>query len=285
MELPERVRRNIHKMLHAAGHKPRAPRLMSTGQAAKLFSVKPDTVLKWIKKGRLEATRTPGGHYRIEEERLRSLPCLPDAGRPLPLEPSPSAGLSRPLRCWEYLSERGEIRQDCLNCVVYRVRAAWCFEVIGLGGDVGHAMQFCGTTCENCAYYQRVTGQAINALIVTSDDELIRSLRTDPTQGISLRFARNGYETSAIIGDFRPAFVVVDEEVVIGGEPGLLDCLAGDPRVPGLKIVLAAESGTASLGSRKDVVRVIEKPFDKRGIAAVIHSFPVEALPAGARLT
>ena len=40
---------------------------LTAGKAALLCSVKPDTVLKWIKKGRLPAIRTVGGHYRVEE--------------------------------------------------------------------------------------------------------------------------------------------------------------------------------------------------------------------------
>ena len=38
---------------------------ISTGKAAKMLSVTPDAVLKWIKKGKIPARRTPGGHYRI----------------------------------------------------------------------------------------------------------------------------------------------------------------------------------------------------------------------------
>ena len=40
--------------------------LLTTGQAAKLCSVTPDTILKWLKRGRLNGVRTAGGHYRIE---------------------------------------------------------------------------------------------------------------------------------------------------------------------------------------------------------------------------
>ncbi len=39
--------------------------LLTTGQAAKLCEVTPDTVLKWIRKGRLRGGRTAGGHFRI----------------------------------------------------------------------------------------------------------------------------------------------------------------------------------------------------------------------------
>lgn len=46
---------------------------ISTGQAAKICAVTPDTVLKWIKGGRLNARRTPGGHYRIDRRDLQEL--------------------------------------------------------------------------------------------------------------------------------------------------------------------------------------------------------------------
>ena len=47
------------------------PYLLTTGQAAKLCEVVPDTILKWIRKGRLRGTRTAGGHYRINPRDLQ----------------------------------------------------------------------------------------------------------------------------------------------------------------------------------------------------------------------
>ena len=44
--------------------------MLSTGKVAKLRSVTPDTVLKWIKGGQLPAIRTAGGHYRIARRDL-----------------------------------------------------------------------------------------------------------------------------------------------------------------------------------------------------------------------
>ncbi len=38
---------------------------LTTGEAAAIFDVDPDTVLRWIKSGEIPAIRTPGGHYRI----------------------------------------------------------------------------------------------------------------------------------------------------------------------------------------------------------------------------
>ena len=44
---------------------------VSTGQAAKLCGVKPDTILKWIKKDKIYAFQTAGGHYRIHKDKLK----------------------------------------------------------------------------------------------------------------------------------------------------------------------------------------------------------------------
>ena len=43
---------------------------LTTFQAADILSVTPDSILKWIKSGKLKARRTPGGHYRIPRENV-----------------------------------------------------------------------------------------------------------------------------------------------------------------------------------------------------------------------
>lgn len=248
------------------------PNLLTTGQAAKLCSVTPDTILKWIKKGRLSGVRTAGGHYRIER---RALEPLIVSKRPAE---SPSGQLpecySRNLHCWEYLSDRGTVRDDCRQCVVYRVRAARCFLMAGLEQNVGHARQFCQGSCEDCVYYRRVQGLATNVLVITSDDELIDRLAGEEDDGITLRVARSGYEASAIIQSFQAAFVVVDQEVLTAGESGLLECLSKDPRLPGVRLVLAVQHGRGGARAHETyedaVWSVIEKPFGLRQIAVEI---------------
>jgi excisionase family DNA binding protein len=49
----------------------REPNLPNTGETAKIHSVTPDTVLKWINFGKLQAQRTAGGHYRIDPAEFR----------------------------------------------------------------------------------------------------------------------------------------------------------------------------------------------------------------------
>ena len=255
------------------------PVLLTTGQAARICAVTPDTILKWLKKGRLSGVRTAGGHYRIERrelERLAVLPC-PAVGPSQPI-----SGDLQGMRCWEYLSDRGAVRENCRQCVVFRVRASRCFLMAGLGSEVGHARQFCQSSCEDCVYYRRVRGVATNVLVVTSDDELAGRLTGEENKDMTLRFAHNAYEASAIISEFRPAFAVIDVECVPEGDAELVDSLATDPRVPGLKIIIVVPSGMTPWKRRRPkknlVVSVLEKPCGSRPIAAVIDSYPVDSL-------
>jgi len=48
-------------------------KFLTTGQMAKLLSVTPDTVLKWIKRDKLPALRTAGGHYFVLNKKIPSL--------------------------------------------------------------------------------------------------------------------------------------------------------------------------------------------------------------------
>ena len=255
------------------------PILLTTGQAARLCSVTPDTILKWLKKGRLIGVRTAGGHYRIERRELE----------PFIASPCSAAGPSRPipgylqgLRCWEYLSDRGDVRDDCRQCVVFQVRAARCFLMAGLESEVGHARQFCQNSCDDCVYYRRLRGMATNVLVISDDDELVDRLTGEENREITLRFARNAYEASAIIGEFRPAFAVIVVECVPAGDAELIESLAADPRAPGLKIIIVAPSGMTPWRRRRpkqdSVVSVLEKPCGSRPIAAVIDSYQVDSL-------
>ena len=254
------------------------PRLLTTGQAARICSVTPDTILKWIKKGLLSGVRTAGGHYRIEHRDLETLIASLRPAR------SPSHQLPKcspqGLRCWEYLGRGGTIRDDCRKCVVYRVRAARCFLMAGLGSDIGHARRFCRDSCEDCVYYRRVKGLSTNVLVISSDGQFIDRLVAEKNESITLRFAQNAYEASAIIPDFQPAFAVIDVESIPAGHAELLDSLAADPRVPGLKITLVVPPGMTGRKRYRpkndQVVSVLEKPFGSRRIAAVIDDFPVD---------
>ena len=255
--------------------------LLTTGQAAKYCSVTPDTILKWIKKGLLHGVRTAGGHYRIQRRDIEAFVSLPPSEESPPSQPAECC--SENLRCWDFLSDRGAVRDDCRQCVVYRVRAARCFLMAGMEEDVGHVRRFCQGSCEDCGYYRRVNGLAANVLVITSDDDLVDQLVGEENGNITLRFARNAYEASATIHDFRPAFAVIDTEHLSAGGTELLSSLTSDPRVPGLRVILVVPPGTSGRTRRRPenelVVGILEKPFGTgRIVAAVTKCRPVGSL-------
>jgi excisionase family DNA binding protein len=266
--------------------------LLTTGQAAKLCAVTPDTVLKWIKKGRLAATRTAGGHFRVALPDLR--PFLAGFGQPetgpqdrtLPLLIPSQDGTKEDhgeAPCWEFLADDGEVREACRQCVVYRVRATRCFLMAGLETDVGHSLQFCEGSCENCGYFRRIQGKDTQVLFISSDDELVNRLDWFEEDSISLKFARNGYEASALVQDFRPEIAIIDMEGLPDQGFGLLDSIAADPRLPHVRVILVIPLGSMTRMLQRPrhrlVVSLLEKPQLCDRIAEVVRGSLQEMVP------
>jgi excisionase family DNA binding protein len=249
--------------------------LLTTGKAARLCSVKPDTVLKWIKKGRLRASRTAGGHYRVEE---RDVATLLSQDHTCDDEWEKRATLcSRPMRCWEYMNHGPG--SECKECVVYQVRATWCFRMANLVRGTGHAKRFCTGVCQECPYYRRVHRLPTNVLVVTRDEALIQDLAKRKGESIDFRFARRGYDASAIIAVFRPAFVILDQAVLDNLGLALLDALATDPRASGTRIIVAIRKGLMGCRIRSSAVyAAVEEPFNADEIVSIIDRIPVETL-------
>lgn len=249
--------------------------LLTTGKTARLCSVKPDTVLKWIKKGRLRASRTLGGHYRIEE---RDLAALLSEEHPREQGREERAALcARPMRCWEYMNHGPG--SECENCVAFQVRAAWCFRLANVVRGNGHAKRFCSGVCQECPYYRRVHGLATNVLVITQDESLIQELAKRGNGSVDFRFARRGYDASAIVAVFRPAFVVLDQAVLESLGVALLGDLASDPRTCGTRILVAVRKGAVGFRLRSAAVyATVEEPFDADEIVAIINRIPIEAM-------
>jgi len=249
--------------------------LLTTGKAAQLCSVKPDTVLKWIKKGRLPASRTAGGHYRVEERALTSLLSEPD--QPGNEHNTSSSLCSRPMRCWEYMNYGPG--DECRECVVYRVRATWCFRMVNVVRGAGHGKRFCNGICQECPYYRRVHGLPSNVLVITRDEALIQDLAKRESDAIAFRFARRDYDASAIVAVFRPAFVILDQAILETLGPTLLDELTADPRTSGARMVVAIRKGAMGYRVRNGAVfATVEEPFSADDIVAIVNRIPVETL-------
>ena len=249
---------------------------LTTGEAARLCSVERDTVLKWIKRGRIRASRTAGGHYRISSRDLDRL-----------LAPSPrKPALAAPLRCWEYLAVEGRIRNECRKCVAYQAGAVWCYRLRRWPGLDSGLMCFGPKSCEDCPYYRQVAGLPPRVLVVTVDTGLRRALEpADPS--VALSFARNAYEAARIVPELWPALVVIDDEVDRGGGLALLESLLSDRSLIGLRAIYAAGSksrraAAARVKRRCSLLAVLKKPFGLSAIREVLAKIPIETPPGEA---
>jgi excisionase family DNA binding protein len=225
-----------------------------------MVSVKADTILKWIKSGKLRATRTAGGHHRVDSQDLRQ--CLESVAA--------DNGQGQCQRCWEYLARGAPVREACRECIVFRARAGRCFELRRTAPELPQAGVFCLESCEDCAYYQRVTGRTLRVLVVSRSESLAAELAVRPAGVATFKLARNGYEASALIGAFRPSFAVVDAQGV-SDVTSLVRCLLEDPRVPGLQVFCTAGGNTMPPG-----VAAIKEPLSAEGVERALRSVPVE---------
>ena len=220
---------------------------LSTGQASKSLSVTPDTILKWIKQGRISALRTPGGHYRISREDINAL--LNQKEQTTFATPLSTSEKSL-LYCWEFFAGESEVKQGCLDCLVYRSQALKCFEMNHLSKDVGFKGLSNSSSCRKCSYFRYQLGRPFNVLVITDNDSCRESLLRDSRgkgERIDLQFANCEYEYSLLIDRFRPDFVVLDCAMLEDKCRELCHHLANDPRIQGSTIILATPARRLSI--------------------------------------
>ncbi len=244
---------------------------LSTGQAARLYSVTPDTVLKWIRSGRLQARRTVGGHHRIASQDLQSFV----GGRPVSRPALVPSAPHRPFRyCWEY-NGKGKLLDGCKECVVYLMRAQRCYEVVRFAPPGTHTKLFCKGTCDDCDYYRRVHAQSTNVLVLTDNRCLATALRDGAsTAPFKLEITDCEYSCSALVEGYRPDYVVID--CSLGPERSRDMCvhLLQDPRIPYVRVIMAAEENEILIDCDKEVFARIEKPFGVEQITSCIRGVP-----------
>ncbi len=239
----------------------------TTGQAAELCSVTPDTVLKWIRAGKLKANRTPGGHHRIPRSAL--LPLLKsDAGASL----SKHKGAGSFQYCWEFNSKAGKITSDCRNCVVYRSGTLRCYEMIGLPVEAGHSRQFCQGSCDECEYYKMVHGHRPGVLVVTDKKRSRTAFERDAREvNFDLQITDCEYRCSMLVEKFRPDYVVIDCSIGSERSQEFANLLLEDPRIPLVRIILAGNRDEIPRECDKIVFAFIERPFTAHALADIIR--------------
>ncbi len=242
-------------------------RYITTSAAAKLCAVTPDTVLKWIRTGRLPARRTAGGHNRIDRADLDRImhPSIPAVDR---IEP---AGRRRFRYCWEF-NGNGRLLEACRCCAVYLLRARRCYELARVAPGAVQPRVFCESGCAQCAYYREVHDQEINVLVITNDQALMREMRSAMAEAsFNLEIADCEYSASAVLSRFKADFAFVDCSLGRRASRDIIRHLKQDPRVPFIRVVLAGNPGQAPAGCEKEIFARIERPLSLKDITECIE--------------
>lgn len=235
---------------------------MTTTQAAKLLSVSPDTVLKWVKAGKIESTRTLGGHFRIPRSALD--PTEPSSVEREEFDETESRYTTFQY-CWEYLAGDGLFRPECRECITYRSRSRRCYELRGLPEGMGCLRVYCKSTCEECEYYRMVHGQGLNVIILSESGRLLTDWDlADEIDGLRVRSAINEYECSRMIQDFRPDYIVVDCALGRRRTGTVCRSLFNDARIPVVRIILSSRVKQLKEYCDMETCGWITRPFTMR---------------------
>ncbi|MFC1728931.1 helix-turn-helix domain-containing protein [candidate division KSB1 bacterium] len=230
---------------------------LTTTEAAKLLAVSSDCVLRWVRNGKIKSYRTPGGHARIPRDSINILMNGQNSTEwDFPKEEKVHE------YCWEFLTQGGEVKDECTECITYKSRAIRCYELRDLPGNPGCLRLDCDLTCQECEYYKLVNGKVHNVLILTESRILLKdSFRLDTVHDLKVKMVANEYDCSYVIEKFRPDYIVVDAS--FGKKRTSLFCnnLFNDPRIPVTRIVLASESREHQEYCDKEVFGWIKRPF------------------------
>ncbi len=241
---------------------------LTTTEAARLLSVSPDTVLKWVKAGKIKSRRTLGGHFRIPVDALN----IPSG------EEESDAAIQVPsnndfMYCWEYLAKDGNVKSECRECITFRSRSQRCYELRDLPEGIGCLAMQCAADCADCEYYQLVQGSITNILILSNSIHLMRDAGSlERENGLHVQFVGDEYEMAASIQSFRPDYVVLDCAVGKKRTAALCTNLFNDARIPVTRIILASKNKNLSEYCDKEVFGWIRKPFSIAQLKSCIES-------------
>lgn len=240
----------------------------TTTQAAKLLSVSADTVLKWVKAGKIQSYKTPGGHNRIPADVVEALlPGIGTAG-------SATTALRTYDHCWDFYADEHGVRNACKDCVAYRSGARRCYEMRTIPEEFGHLRLFCETSCEDCEFYQLTHERERRRVLVVSRQEAWLARLADEAAGgaLKLETADSEYACGVMIESFRPDFIVLDSSFGTNRTREICRHLNEDARIPFTRIILTSRAARWADECEQEVCGWIAKPFTVDQLGAFIES-------------
>jgi excisionase family DNA binding protein len=247
----------------------------TTTQAAKLLSVSADTVLKWVKAGKIPSYKTPGGHNRIPADAVEAL---------LPGDASGAAddtAVRTYDHCWDFYAGHHGVLDECKECVAYRSGAHRCYEMRSIPEEFGHLRLFCQTSCEECEFYQLTHARERRRVLVVSRREtwLARLVDEAEDSNLGLETADSEYACGVVIETYRPDFIVLDSSFGTSRTREICRHLNEDARIPFTRIILTSRTARWADECEQEVCGWIAKPFTVDQLGAFIESATRTDLP------
>jgi excisionase family DNA binding protein len=248
---------------------------ITTTEAAQLLSVAPDTVLRWVKAGKLISYRTPGGHCRIPREAVSTLLTSRKQKEGTENYP-PHASYFQ--HCWEFNSTESKCREECQSCIVYKSRARRCYELIDLLDDQERDTLRCTVQCEECGYYRIVRETGPSVLVVAQGKRVETELAELVSSGVlRLQSVRDEYECAMKIEQFRPDFIILDSSLGMERAKRLCQHVGNDPRIPFVRIILASKSKRQIDFCKQDLFGWIQRPLTADRVLEYIESVKADS--------
>ncbi len=230
---------------------------LTTGEAADICAVTPNAVLKWVRAGKIPASRTPGGHHRIPRAAINKIL----EGEQTELTTERIEG--EPFQyCWEFNARGGKIQEGCSQCIVYRSRSGRCFEMARLPVEAGHSRLFCQKSCEECEYYEMIKDRRANVMIITNQSDVRMELEENSLRyNLNFKLSDCEYKCSMLIESFRPDYIVLDCSLGPERSRDLINHLNEDPRIPFARLVLVGDKDSFPDGCDRMVFAFIRRPL------------------------
>jgi len=233
----------------------------TTTEAAKLLSVSPDTVLKWVRAGKISSYLTPGGHARIPKEAVAQL--LPNGHRINATPQNQDKVRGHKFRyCWDYYAGRGQLKGDCLKCGTYLNRENRCYEVRQNKTRFAELPLNCNIKCEDCEIHKLTEDNEVYVLLVSPSESLKEIISEEENQSaIALKVVSSEYECAAAIDKFRPDFIIIDSAMGAPTSKELCLSLMNDKRIPFKRIIICSRKSNVDDYCDSEIFGWIRKPF------------------------
>ncbi len=241
---------------------------LTTTEAAKMLFVVPDTVLKWVKAGKIKSYRTPGGHSRIPIDSVTALLAEQNNNIVRPEQKSEKSYQY----CWQHPASVKKNQNDCSECLNYICRVKRCYQLRNSLDGIGCIRIGCDVLCEQCDYFKLVSRQVLSVVIMSENHRTFNDRsKLNFSSDMKIEFVEDEYECSFLIEKFRPDYIIIDYSMDLNRIWTFCKHLVNDPRLPFARIILTSEGWNEQNFCNKEIFGWIKKPLSVEHIREYIH--------------